>query len=174
LILGVAFAGSGEGDLRTQLTAAQTESKTLEKQVDATSGQVASLNEDVAKANADVAAAKKEAGDAKGAALADLEAETDKIAAERAALEARAKEVGVAEAEAAANTFEGNGVFVVGDDIQPGTYKSDGGSGCYWGRQDRNNETFANALGDGPTVITIQKSDFAVKVARCAPYTKTR
>lgn len=203
LILGAASAGGGEADLRTQLAAQQTESKTLQQEVEVTSGQVASLNADVAKAKGEAAAAKKEAGDAKGAALADLKAETDKlaadraaalkeagdakgaalaelkavmdkIAAERAALEVRAKAVGAAEAQAAANTFPGDGVFVVGDDVQPGTYKSAGGSGCYWGRQDRNGETIANELGDGPTVVTIQKSDFAIKVARCAPFTKTR
>jgi len=68
--------------------------------------------------------------------------------------------------------FAGDGTFVVGSDVQPGTYKSDGGSGCYWGREDSAGKTIDNNIGDGPSVVTIQPGDFAIRTARCAPFHK--
>ncbi len=70
------------------------------------------------------------------------------------------------------DAFGGDGTFVVGSDVQPGTYKSDGGSGCYWGREDSAGKTIDNNIGDGPSVVTIQPGDFAIKTARCAPFHK--
>jgi hypothetical protein len=71
-----------------------------------------------------------------------------------------------------ATAFAGDGIFLVGKDVQPGTYKSDGGSGCYWGRQDSAGNTIANNIGDGPSVVTIQPGDFAIKTQSCAPFHK--
>ena len=118
-------------------------------------------------------AAQGEALGAKAAAEAEVKAQADKVAADAAALVERERAVGIAETEAAANTFPGDGTFIVGDDIQPGTYKSAGGSGCYWARQDQGGETIDNYIGDGATVVTVRSSDFALRVARCAPFTKT-
>ena len=87
---------------------------------------------------------------------------------------AREKAVGTAEAVAAANTFDGDGTYIVGDDIQPGTYKSEGGSPCYWARLGAGGEDIIdNSLGSGPAVVTVRPGDFALEVARCAPFRKT-
>lgn len=64
------------------------------------------------------------------------------------------------------NTF-GEGTYEVGVDIPPGKYRSPGGSGCYWERQDKNGEILDNDLSDGPTVLTVQASDAYVKLSSC-------
>ncbi len=104
-------------------------------------------------------------------AAAGVKARVDALAAKEAAVLAREKAVGTAEAEAAANTFEGDGLYIVGDDIKPGTYKSDGGEGCYWERQSKGGEIIDNDLSNGSTVVTVRASDFSLKVSRCAPFT---
>lgn len=69
------------------------------------------------------------------------------------------------------NTF-GDGTYEVGVDIQPGKYKSPGGNGCYWARLDRVQQIIDNDLSDGPTVVTVQKTDGYLKLSNCT-WTKT-
>jgi hypothetical protein len=166
-LLGLSVGGFGAdsdaAEARTQLVSAEERAKTAEQRV---------------------ADAQTAARTAKAAAEADLKAQFDKLAADReafdaeqktkaAALEERAKAVGAAEAEAAANTFPGDGVFIVGQDVQPGTYKSDGGENCYWERNTKNGDIIDNHLGSGPTVVVIKAGDFSITANRCAPFRKT-
>lgn len=91
-----------------------------------------------------------------------------------AAVAAREQAVGTAEAEAAANTIDGDGTFVVGEDLQPGTYKSAGGDNCYWARLGSGGaDIIDNNIGAGQAVVTVRPSDFALEVSRCAPFRKT-
>ncbi len=77
-----------------------------------------------------------------------------------------------------ATTF-GEGRFVVGTDIAPGTYQTTGKAGrsdCYWERlKDTNGTTasiIANDLAPGPATVTIDKTDGAFQTRWCRTWTK--
>jgi hypothetical protein len=79
---------------------------------------------------------------------------------------------------ALATTF-GEGRFVVGTDITPGTYRTSGKSGhkdCYWERlKDTNGGTgsiIANDLAPGPATVTIDKTDAVFQTRWCSTWTK--
>lgn len=95
-----------------------------------------------------------------------------KLDAREAAVKAREDAVGVQENVIAANTFQGDGTYIVGKDIQPGQYRSAGGASCYWVRQDANGGILDNNLGSGPAVLTVRSTDATLRVSRCAPFTK--
>lgn len=127
-----------------------------------------------------VEAANKRAADAQAAAAtaqadaqAAVDAQTTALAKQRAALDAREAKLGGAEAAAKANTFDGDGLYIVGDDIKAGTYKSTGGANCYWARHDKANDILDNHLGGGPTVVVVRSSDFSLEVSGCAPFRRT-
>ena len=71
----------------------------------------------------------------------------------------------------AAQVSIGSGVKIVGKDIQPGTYRSKGGAGCYWERE----AGFSGSLGDilanenasGPALVTVEPTDKGFKSALC-------
>ena len=70
-----------------------------------------------------------------------------------------------------------DGIYIVGTDIQPGTYKSTGGSGCYYSRLSGFTGTLddilANENTDGVAIVTIAGSDAGFKSARCGTWNKT-
>jgi hypothetical protein len=72
-------------------------------------------------------------------------------------------------------TFD-NGMFIVGIDIQPGTYKNTGSSGCYYARlHGFSNSTYdiiANNLTDHAAIVTISASDKGFESTRCGTWTK--
>lgn len=92
------------------------------------------------------------------------------------ALSGRENAVSQAEATAKANTFPGTGTYLVGSDIQPGTYRAAASSGCYWERESGTGgsvgDIIANDNADGPVVITVRSSDAALKVSGCADFHK--
>ena len=70
----------------------------------------------------------------------------------------------------------GDGDFVVGKDIQPGTYRTRVGSpGCYWARlkgfSGTVEDVIANDNTDGPEVITIAASDMGFTSTSCGTWT---
>ncbi|WP_052336335.1 hypothetical protein [Nocardioides alkalitolerans] len=83
--------------------------------------------------------------------------------------------VGVIEETIAANTFSGNGLYIVGDDIQPGTYRTEGGAGCYWerlsGLSGEFDDLIANEFAEGPQAVTISSGDRAFSTQGCAEWT---
>ena len=89
-----------------------------------------------------------------------------------AAVAAREAAVQTTEDAIAANTLPGNGTFIVGKDIQPGTYQSAGGESCYWSRTTLTGDILDNALGAGSSVVTIQPGDGLITTSRCADFTK--
>lgn len=169
LLLGAAVGAADGGDeerLRQELASAQTLAETNAELARTTEAQLATAKKQAADAQA-------AADGAKSAAEAEIKGRADELAAKEAQLVEREKAVGLAVAEVAANTFEGNGVYIVGDDIQPGTYKSDGGELCYWARHDKANDILDNHLGAGPTVVVVRATDFSLEVNGCAPFRKT-
>jgi hypothetical protein len=64
----------------------------------------------------------------------------------------------------------GDGTYVVGTDLQPGRYKTDGKSdsfGCYWARDgDLSGENIlANGIVNGPTTVEVRSGDTAFEVS---------
>ncbi|MFF0269684.1 hypothetical protein [Kribbella sp. NPDC004536] len=68
-----------------------------------------------------------------------------------------------------------DGVYLVGTDIKPGTYRNGSEGDCYWARLNSTNGDFdaiiANGNG-GNQVITIKKSDKAFETRNCGSWTK--
>ena len=82
-----------------------------------------------------------------------------------------------AEAAIEEGTIPGTGIFLVGENIEPGTYRGDGSGGnCYWARLSGTSGDFddliANDLPGGPTVVTIARSDVAFETTGCAEWVK--
>jgi hypothetical protein len=71
----------------------------------------------------------------------------------------------------------GEGTYIVGTDISPGTWRSDGaGSLCYWSRMSgftgSLGEIIANSNASGPVVITIAATDKGFRSARCGTWSR--
>ena len=92
-----------------------------------------------------------------------------------AALDERAEELDVAEERQAASSF-GNGVHIVGTDIEAGLYRTEGGSNCYWARLSGLSGGFgdltANGLPDGPANVEIRPSDAGFESSGCATWNR--
>jgi hypothetical protein len=71
-------------------------------------------------------------------------------------------------------TIETNGTFVVGTDIAPGTYRTNGGNGCYWARLKSfdTGDTIDNNVSDGPQVVLIKPTDAAFLTRDCGTWHK--
>jgi hypothetical protein len=70
-----------------------------------------------------------------------------------------------------------DGTFVVGQDIVPGTYRTDGGDRCYWERLSGLGGNFSdiisNSGAEGQQVVQILPTDAAFKTQRCGLWKKT-
>lgn len=73
------------------------------------------------------------------------------------------------------NTIPGDGTFIVGEDIQPGTYETEGSEYCYWerlsGTSGTMDDVIANGVPTGPAIITISPSDEAFLTEGCSEWT---
>jgi hypothetical protein len=69
-------------------------------------------------------------------------------------------------------TVDSDGTYQVGVDIVPGTYRSAGGTGCYWARLKSLNtsDVINNNISDGPQVVGIQPTDAAFLTKNCGPW----
>jgi hypothetical protein len=72
----------------------------------------------------------------------------------------------------------GDGTFLVGKDIQAGTYRSEGKNayGCYWARlNDTTGEgsaIIANGTAQGPAIVKVAAGDKAFQTTDCKPWKK--
>lgn len=69
-----------------------------------------------------------------------------------------------------------DGIFIVGTDIEPGTYRNSGGSSCYFARPSgfggTIDEILANNNVTAPTIVTIAASDKGFESRGCGTWTK--
>ena len=74
-----------------------------------------------------------------------------------------------------ATTF-GDGTYIVGVDIEPGTYRNGGAGSCYWERLSGFGGSFddiiANDNNDAVAIVTISASDAGFSVTRCGTWTR--
>lgn len=72
-------------------------------------------------------------------------------------------------------TIPGDGTFIVGEDIQAGTYETEGSNSCYWerlsGTSGTMDDVITNGVPTGPTTITISPSDTAFSTQGCSEWT---
>jgi hypothetical protein len=72
-------------------------------------------------------------------------------------------------------TIPGDGTYIVGGDIQPGVYRSQGSDSCYWKRlsgfSGSLHDIIANNLASGPQVVQVAPTDAAFVTARCGKWT---
>jgi hypothetical protein len=72
-----------------------------------------------------------------------------------------------------ATTITADGVYEVGVDIEPGKYKTSGGSSCYWARLNANgSDIIDNDLPGGQAVVTVKAGEL-FKTQRCGTWTKS-
>lgn len=104
----------------------------------------------------------------------DLDSREDDLGSRESELDERANEIAGQEESIEENTIPGDGVFVV-EDIEAGTYRTDGGPLCYWARLSDTSGDFdaliTNGLPEGPATVTIQDSDGAFESSGCPDWT---
>lgn len=103
-------------------------------------------------------------------ALADLESREQTVEKARRQtlraiedVQAREKAVGIVERRIARNTIGGEGIYRVGDDMRPGTYRSvRNGAGCYYAvNADANGDNIlTNGFVNGPALVTVAAGQF--------------
>lgn len=84
-----------------------------------------------------------------------------------------------AEPKGPSGSIPGDGVFLVGEDIKPGTYRSNADGGyCYWARlsglSGELDDIIANGNPTGPTVVTISSSDEAFETNGCGEWKRIK
>jgi hypothetical protein len=70
-----------------------------------------------------------------------------------------------------------DGTWLVGSDIQPGTYRSSTDPDCYWARLKDTTGAFEAIITNGNggnQIVTVKPTDKAFESTRCAPWTKIR
>jgi len=159
LVLGAAIGASGSQDKSTTTTVATTETETQTQTVNAPAAVLKTTKAKVAAARGRLSDLRSQVSDERGT-LRRLEAQ---VSGTRASIRR--------------GTFDGDGTFIVGKDIDPGTYRAAAREGCYWERESSLDTSsidaiIANDNADGPVVLQVQASDAAVKVAGCAKFHK--
>jgi hypothetical protein len=73
-------------------------------------------------------------------------------------------------------TSFGDGMYIVGTDIAPGTYKDTGGDACYYARLsgfgNTTDDILANNLASAPSIVTISTSDKGFETHGCGTWKK--
>lgn len=120
--------------------------------------------------------------DTRGEELDTRETELDEWAGElestEGELETREEEVSTQELEIEENTIPGSGVYLVGEDIQPGTYRMvlEGSDRCYWARlagtSGELGDIIANDNVSGQAIVTIGEGDVAFETSRCGEWVR--
>jgi len=76
----------------------------------------------------------------------------------------------------ASKTSFGAGAYIVGTDIEPGTYRNSGGRTCYWERlrgfNGGMNTIIANGGSNNPSIVTIAPTDAGFQSQSCGTWTK--
>lgn len=78
------------------------------------------------------------------------------------------------EAEAALNVISGDGTYIPGVDINPGTYRATPSGQCYWERNSSTSggDIIDNNFGAGPQVVTISEGDGSFQTRSCGKWTR--
>lgn len=173
LILGLAIGisvGAARSSGKTEIAAANVRATATQNKLTTSQSDLSTSRSDLTTARAETLTAT----DALTAAQAGLATRKSDLDAATAAVAAREAKVGAVEKAAQANTFAGDGTYLVGTDVKPGTYKAAATTGCYWARLKSldTSDIIDNQNADGPVVLQILATDKAIEVSRCAEFHK--
>jgi len=90
-------------------------------------------------------------------------------------LERREARIARQERIVARSQIPGDGIYVVGEDVAPGTYRSAGANGCYYAFMSdvsAGAEIVDNNLTNGPAVVTLVAGD-VFETSSCADWRKS-
>lgn len=173
LLAGVGIGSSGDPEPEV-VTQTETETVTEEVKVEV-EVEPADLEE-----RRDAIAEDEESLDARTAELDDREEAMDareeelvsQAEAETVPEEAEQEQVSASDS----GSIPGSGTFLVGEEIQPGTYRTGGTSGfCYWARLSGLSGEFGdiitNDFSEGPSFVTIAETDVAFETSDCGEWT---
>lgn len=136
-------------------------------------------------ADSELAAANQARSDAENRAINAERTSRERLQAEFAerdlalsqrgeALNAREQALKAGETAKKANSIEGDGVYQVGVDIQPGTWRTPGsGQSCYWETTSKGGDILGNDNVTGPTVVVVPASAFTFTTKRCGTWTRS-
>lgn len=161
LVAGVGIGAGGEAEPEI-VTETDTITEEVEVEVEVEPADLEERREAIAAA--------EEENDELGEELAQRTSDLDTREEE---LDGREESISASETEIEENTIPGSGVYRVGEDIEPGTYRSDGDR-CYWARL----SGFSGTLGDilandnvsGSAYVTIAPTDVAFETSRCGDW----
>lgn len=108
---------------------------------------------------------------------AALKRDAARLAQREKAVEGREKAVTGAEQQAAANSIPGDGTFLVGQDVQPGTYRASPPFPrrmCYVARlaDPGGEDIIDNDISEGPVIVQVRSTDAAVTTSGCSTFRK--
>jgi hypothetical protein len=139
------------------LTETQSDLQAAQNRVDTLTGTITRLKGDLPRREAAVKKAEGAVAKRETAVAADRRA----VNARETAVAKREKAVGLVETTIQNNTVS-DGIYEVGTDIKAGTYKTNGGSGCYYavlGSANTNN-IINNSYQDGPAVVSVSNGQY--------------
>jgi hypothetical protein len=104
----------------------------------------------------------------------DIRGLRGQVADRRSALRDLERKISGARRAVKRSTIPGDGTFMVGTDIDPGTYRAAAREGCYWARLASlsGSDIAENDISDGPMLVEISSSDKAFKTSGCATFHK--
>lgn len=178
IMLGSASSGAADPRDSSEYRALSDDLETTQAELDTAEDELAAAEDELRDIAGDLPAREdavneaEEALKAREAAVKKSEAELRR--AEKA-IAKRERAVGIAEKEIANNTIPGDGVFEVGADMKPGTYKSAGSGGCYYAvLGDANgNNIKSNNITDGPATASVSAGEY-FESTRCADWVLQR
>lgn len=174
LALGAAGASGGDATSTPEFQALETELRNTEDgRAAAVEGrqdaedEVAEIQAELEAVEGDIPAREKAVKEQERA----LKGRAAAISKQEAAVAKREKAVGIVEADIRRNTVPGEGVFRVGADMKPGTYRSAGRGGCYYAvLGDANgNNILSNNITNGPALVSVAAGTF-FETSRCSEW----
>lgn len=107
----------------------------------------------------------------------DLDSRSSDLDTREEGLDTREEEISTQETEVEENTIPGTGVYIVGEDIDAGTYSTEvTGINCYWARLsgtggDLDDIITNNNVSEGQALVTIADTDVAFETNGCGEWT---
>lgn len=168
-------------DRDAQLATAQTDVDAAREELAQTKGELESARNDATSAQEQMVklkgdlpkreAALKVERSRLNSRAAKLETREASLRDAESAVAKRERAVGIVEQEIKSNTVAGDGIYEVGTDMKPGTYKSTGNSDCYYAiNNDANgNSIDSNNIVSGNAVVQVPAGKF-FETTRCSDW----
>ncbi len=178
LVIGAASAGVADPQDSAEYQTLNQKLSETQADLDDSQDELAATEKELQQVAGDVPAREKAVVDAEDALKTREKAVAKSEAGLRRAEKAvsrRERAVGIAEKQIANNTIPGDGVFEVGVDMKPGTYKTGGSGNCYYAvLADANgNNIKSNNITAGPATVSVVAGDY-FETTRCADWVLQR